>query len=86
MRAKAPWTRASRCEKWAEESRAGMNQYLRHRTESRGQKSSPLIGMGERHFRECLWLGDLQCMSSLCATEKEIPRLRAFASRFSKSS
>jgi len=33
MRAKAPWARASQCEKWAEESRAGVNQYPSHHTE-----------------------------------------------------
>jgi len=43
MRAQAPWARASRCEKWVEESRAGVNQYLSHLSESRGRNSSPLI-------------------------------------------
>jgi len=35
MSAKAPWTRANRPEKWAEESRAGVNQYPCHLSESR---------------------------------------------------
>ena len=43
MRAKAPWARASRREKWAEESRAGVNQYPSHLSESRGRSGSPLI-------------------------------------------
>jgi len=43
MRAKAPWARASRCEKWAEESRARVNQYPSYLSESRGRNSSPLI-------------------------------------------
>jgi len=43
MRVKAPWGRASRCGKWAEESRAGVNQYLSHCTRSQGRNSSPFI-------------------------------------------
>jgi len=42
--------------------------------------------MGERHFGEFLWLGVLQCMSSVLATEKETPMRRALASGLSKSS
>jgi len=54
MRAKAPCASASRCWKWAEESRVGVNQYLSHRTKYRGRNSSPLICIRERHFGECL--------------------------------
>jgi len=36
MRVKAPWARASRREKWVKESRAGVNQYPSHLSESRG--------------------------------------------------
>ena len=43
MKAKAPWARASRREKWAEESRAGMNQSQSHLSKSGGRNSSPLI-------------------------------------------
>jgi len=43
MRAKAPWARVSWYEKWAEESRAGVNQYLSHLRESRVRNSSSLI-------------------------------------------
>jgi len=43
IRAKAPWARASLCEKLADESRAGVSQYPSHRSESRGRNSSPLI-------------------------------------------
>jgi len=77
MRAKVPRARASRREKWAEESRAGVNQYPSHLSELRGRKSSPLISMGERHLGEFLWLGVLHCMSSVLATEKETPVRRA---------
>ena len=86
MRAKAPRATASRCEKWAEESRAGVNQYPSHGTKWRGRNSSPLIWMGERHFGVCLWLGVLQCMSSILTMEKETPRGRALASSLAKSS
>jgi len=37
--------------------------------------------MGERHFGEFLWLGVLQCMSSILATEKETSIWRPLASR-----
>ena len=43
LRAKASWARASPCEMWAENSRAGVNQYLSHLSESQGRNSSPLI-------------------------------------------
>ena len=43
MRPNAPWVRASRCEKWAEESSAGVNQYPIHLSELRGRNSSPSI-------------------------------------------
>ena len=43
MRAKAPWARASRREKSAEESRAGVTRYPSHLSESRSRNSSPLI-------------------------------------------
>lgn len=57
-------------EKWAEESKAGVNQYLYNGTESREWNSSPLIWMGEAHLGECLWLGVLLCISSVLRTEK----------------
>jgi len=41
--------------------------------------------MGERHLGEFFWLGVLQCMSSVLATEKETPMRRASASSFSNS-
>jgi len=41
MNAKAPCARAKRCEKWAEESSVGVNQYPSHRTQSRGAKQLP---------------------------------------------
>ena len=43
MRVKAPWARASLCEKWADQSRTGVNKYPSQRSESRGRNSSPLI-------------------------------------------
>ena len=43
MRAKAPWVKATRREKWAEEARAGVNQYPSHLSESPGPNTSPLI-------------------------------------------
>jgi len=43
MSVNAPWVRAKRCAKWVEESRAGVNQYPSHLSESRGRNSSPLI-------------------------------------------
>jgi len=43
MRANVPWARASWCEKWAEESSAGVSQYASHLSESRGGNSSPLV-------------------------------------------
>ena len=63
----------------------GVNQYPSHRTESRGPNCSPFIWMGERHFGECLWLGVLQCMSSVLWTEKDTPSPRALASSVPKS-
>ena len=42
--------------------------------------------MEERHPGEFLWLGVLQCISSVLATEKETPMRRAVASSFSKCS
>jgi len=86
IRGKAPWARASRFEKWEEESRAGVNQYPSDLSESRGRNGSPFISMGERHFGEFLWLGVVQCMSCVLVTEKETPMWRALASSFSKSS
>jgi len=41
--------------------------------------------MRERHFGEFLWLGVLQGMSSVLATEKETPMQRALASSLLKS-
>ena len=41
--------------------------------------------MGERHVGEFLWLGVLQFMSSVLATEIETPVLRALPSGFAKS-
>ena len=43
MWVKAPWVRASRCERSAEGSRAGVNQYPSHLSELRGRKGSPWI-------------------------------------------
>jgi len=43
MRAKPPWARASRCEKCAEESRAGGNLYPSLLSQSRCRNSPPLI-------------------------------------------
>jgi len=43
LRVKAPWARASQCEKMAEELRVGVNQYPSHHTQSWGWNSSPLI-------------------------------------------
>jgi len=43
MNAKAPCASPSLREKWAEESRARMNQYPSHRTEGRVRNSFPLI-------------------------------------------
>ena len=86
MSAKAPWASDRRREKWVEESRAGVNQYLSHLNESRGWNISPLIRTGERHLGDLLWLGVLQCISSVLGTEKETPRRAALASRILKSS
>jgi len=41
--------------------------------------------MGDRHFRECLWLGVLQCISSVFAIENETLMRRDRVSSFSKS-
>ena len=82
----APWARARRREKGAEGSRAGVNQFPSPRTESLGWNTSALIWIGEVHFGECLWLGVLQCMSSVFGTEKEIPRRDTLISSFSKRS
>jgi len=38
------------------------------------------------HFGECLWLGVLQWISSVFATEKETPKRDAFHSSLSNSS
>jgi len=69
-----------------EKSRAGVNQYPSYLTESRGWNNSPLIWIGERHLGYPLWLGVLQCMSSVLGTEKETPKRVALASRIMKSS
>ena len=49
IREKAPWAWARRREKWAEESKAGENQYPSHRTESSRMELFPfdLDGRGE---------------------------------------
>jgi len=39
-RAKVPWARAGLCEKWADESRAGVNQYPGHRSDLNGGEAS----------------------------------------------
>jgi len=62
-----------------------VNQYPSPRTELLGRNNSPLIWIGEAHFGEFLWLGVLQCISSVFATEKEMPRRDALLSSLSKS-
>jgi len=86
IRANAPCAGAWRREKWAEGSRAWVNQYPSQRTESLGWNISPLIWIGEVHLGECLWLGVLQCISSVFGTEKEIPSRDALISSLPKSS
>jgi len=71
-------------EKCTEESKAGVNQYLCHGTELCEWNSSPLIWTREAHLGEGLWLGVLQCISSVLGTEKQMPRRDALASSFSE--
>ena len=80
MRANAPWAKAKQREKCVPGSRAGVTQYPSHRTELLGSNTATLSWIGETHFGECLWLGVLQCRSSVFATEKETPRRDAFPS------